>query len=97
MSIIYYGRGVNALMQAQTVANDEVIIPLQVKRADVHKIKAVKISEADLPGIQAFADYLTDRGYTTDNSFAALFRYCYAYTHDAHNKAAIEEAKKETK
>lgn len=74
---------------------EEVIVPLRVRREDVSKIKAVKLSDQEVPRVQAFQNYLTDRGYLLDNTFASLFVYLFNLGYTLHKKIAEDEAKKE--
>jgi hypothetical protein len=74
---------------------EEVIVPLRVKREDVSKLKAVKLSDQEVLRVQAFQDYLVDRGYLPDNTFASLFVYLFNLAYTLHKQIADDEAKKE--
>jgi hypothetical protein len=75
--------------------SEEVIVPLRVRREDVSKIKAVKLSDQEVLRVQAFQDYLTDRGYLLDNTFASLFVYLFNLGYTLHKQIAEDEAKNE--
>jgi hypothetical protein len=83
------------LQHLLTLNHEEVIVPLRVKREDVSKIKAVKLSDQEVLRVQAFQDYLTDRGYLPDNTFASLFVYLFNLGYTLHKQIAEDEAKKE--
>lgn len=83
------------LQQALTLNPEEVILPLRVRREDVSKIKAVKLSDQEVIRVQNFQDYLFDRGYLADNTFASLFVYLFNVTYTFHKKIADAEAQKE--
>jgi hypothetical protein len=76
---------------------NEVIVPLRVMREDVHRIKAVKFSDAEVVKIQNLQDYLYDRGFLPDNTYTSLVVYMFNLTYTLHQKIAAEEAKKEAK
>lgn len=78
-----------------TLSDDEVLVPLRMNRADVHKVKAVKISDNEAITMAKFQVYLHDRGYIPDNTFASLFCYLYNVVYTAHLQLAREEAAKE--
>lgn len=81
--------------QMLTLNEDEVILPLRVRREEVTRIKAVKVSEAEVQRINAFQDYLFDQKFIPDNTFASLFVYLFNLAFTQHKKVADEEAKKE--
>ena len=83
------------LQHLLTLNHEELIVPLRVKREDVSKIKAVKLSDQEVARVQAFQDYLTDRGYLKDNTFASLFVYLFNLTYTLHKQMADDEAKRE--
>lgn len=74
---------------------DDVIVPLQVLRKDVDKIKAVKVSDLELEKITNFQEYLFTLGYIPENSFASLFVYMFNLSFTLHRKEAEIQAKKE--
>jgi hypothetical protein len=74
---------------------DEVIIPIKVKREEVGKIKAIKLSDQEAVKVQHLQDYLFDRGYIEDNTFASLFQYLFNLAFTLHKYTANEEAKRE--
>jgi len=83
------------LQQLLTLNENEVIVPLRVKREDVSKIKAVKLSDPEVMRVQNLQDYLFDRGYLLDNTFASMFVYLFNLAYTLHKKVADEEEKKE--
>ena len=83
------------LQQLLTLNENEVIVPLRVKREDVSRIKAVKLSDQEVARVQDFQDYLTNRAYLLDNTFASLFVYLFNLGYTLHKKIADDEAKKE--
>lgn len=86
------------LMQHLVTLNEnEVIVPLRVVREDVNKIKAVKLSDQEIMKVQNLQDYLYDRGFIPDNTFASLFIYSFNLTYTMHAQIASEEAKREGK
>ena len=72
-----------------------VIVPLQMKREDVHKVKAVKLSDNEAVRVSKFQMYLHDRSYLPDNTFASLFCYLFNVAYTMHKHLAEEEARKE--
>jgi len=74
---------------------NEVVLPLRLKREDVNKLKAVKLSEEEVGRVRSFQEYLHDRGFLRDNSFASLFVYLFNLAFTWHKQAAAEEAKQE--
>jgi len=78
-----------------TLDESEVIVPLRMKREDVSKVKAVKLSDEELVRVSKFQVYLYDRGYLRDNTFASLFCYLYNIAYTLHRQLAEEEARKE--
>jgi len=83
------------LPQLLQLDEDEVIVPLKVKREDVNKLKAVKLSDEEVIKVNQFQTYLADRKYIPDNNFAALFVYLFNLAFTRHKQAAEEEAKQE--
>jgi hypothetical protein len=83
------------LQHVLNLNSEEVIVPLRVRREDVSKIKAVKLSDQEVLRVQAFQDYLTDRGYLLDNTFASLFVYLFNLGYTLHKQIAEDEAKNE--
>jgi hypothetical protein len=83
------------LQQLLTLNPEEVIVPLRVRREDVPRVKAVKLSDQEVVKIQNFQDYLFDRGYLPDNTFASLFVYLFNLGYTFHKKVWDEEVKKE--
>lgn len=83
------------LQQLVTLDPDEVIVPLRVRREDVSKIKAVKLSDEEVIRVQDFQEYLFDRHFLVDNTFASLFVYLFNLCYTMHKQLAEEEAKKE--
>ena len=83
------------ISQLLTLNESEVIVPLRVKREDVSKIKAVKLSDEEVMRVQNLQDYLFDRGFLRDNTFASLFVYLFNLGYTLHKQVAEAEAKKE--
>ena len=83
------------LQMLLTLNEDEVIVPLRMKREEVSKVKAVKLSDEEVVKVSKFQLYLYDRGYLRDNTFAALFCYLYNVGFTLHKQLADEEARKE--
>ena len=83
------------LQMLLTLDETEVIVPLRMKREDVHKVKAVKLSDDEVERVAKFQVYLFDRGYLRDNTFASLFCYLYNVGYTLHKQLAEEEARKE--
>lgn len=83
------------LQHLVTLNDNEVIVPLRVVREDVNKIKAVKLSDQEIIKVQNLQDYLYDRGFLPDNTFASLFIYSFNLTYTMHSQIAAEEAKRE--
>ncbi len=83
------------LQQILTLNEQEVIVPLRVNREDVHKIKAVKLSDAEVATVINLQDYLYTKGYLADNTFASLFVYTFNLTYTLHKQQAELEAKQE--
>jgi hypothetical protein len=83
------------LQQLLTLNPDEVIVPLRVRREDVSKIKAVKLSDEEVIRVQNFQEYLFDRHYLIDDTFASLFVYLFNLGYTLHKHIADEEEKKE--
>lgn len=78
-----------------TLNENEVIVPLRVRREDVSKIKAVKLSDQEVTVVQNLQDYLYDRHYILENTFASLVVYLFNLGYTAHKQVAEAEAKKE--
>lgn len=94
------GSGVEAiepqLLEKLLSLNDgEVIVPLRLKREDVSKVKAVKLSDQEVIAVGNLQAYLYDRGYIPDNTFASLFVYLFNVVYTQHRQVAQEEARKE--
>lgn len=83
------------LQQLLTLNENEVIVPLRVRREDVTRIKAVKLSDQEIIRVQALQDYLHDRGFLLDNTFASLFVYLFNLGYTLHKQVSDEEKKKE--
>jgi len=83
------------LQMLLTLDENEVIVPLRMKREDVHKVQAVKLSDEEVVRVSQFRVYLYDRGYLRDNTFASLFCYVYNVAYTEHRQLAQEELRKE--
>lgn len=83
------------LEQWLSVDENETIVPLRVKREDVHLIRAVKLSDVEVDRVKAFQDYLSDQHFIPENTFTALFVYIYNFAFTQHKLARDEAAKKE--
>ena len=83
------------LQQILRLDPTEVIVPLRMKREDVSKVKAVKLSDEERIRVAKFQLYLHDRGFLPDNTFASLFVYLYNLGYTLHKRIADEEARKE--
>jgi len=83
------------LQMLLTLDENEVIVPLRMKREEVSKVKAVKLSDEEVVRVSKFQGYLYDRGYLRDNTFASLFCYLYNVGYTLHKQLAEEEARKE--
>jgi len=83
------------LQMLLTLDENEVIVPLRMKREEVSKVKAVKLSDEEVVRVSKFQVYLFDRGYLRDNTFASLFCYLYNVGFTLHKQLAAEEARKE--
>ncbi len=83
------------LQMLLTLDENEVIVPLRMKREEVSKVKAVKLSDEEVVRVSKFQVYLYDRGYLRDNTFASLFCYLYNVGFTLHKQLAEEEARKE--
>ncbi|KKM73126.1 hypothetical protein LCGC14_1413600 [marine sediment metagenome] len=83
------------LQMLLTLNEDEVIVPLRMKREEVSKVQAVKLSDEEVVKVSKFRVYLFDRGYLRDNTFASLFCYLYNVGYTLHKQLAEEEARKE--
>ena len=73
----------------------EVIVPLRMKREDVSKVKAVKLSDQEVATVAKLQGYLYTRGYLPGNTFAALFVYLFNLAFTMHRRVADEEANEE--
>ncbi len=78
-----------------SLKDNEVILPLRVKREDVNKVKAVKLSDQEVERVTTFQEYLFDRGYIPENSFAALVVYLFNLGFTLHKQEADREAEEE--
>lgn len=85
------------LQHLVALSDDEVILPLRVKREDVHNVKAVKLSDQEVTTVAQVQAYLYDRGYLKDNTFASLFVYCFNLAFTQHKQIAEAEAQEEAK
>ena len=83
------------IQQLVSLDDNEVIVPLRMKREEVSKIKAVKLSDDEVVKVAKFQVYLHDRGYLRDNTFASLFCYLFNVGFTLHKQLAEEEARKE--
>jgi len=78
-----------------SLADNEVIVPLRMKREEVSKVKGVKLSDEEVVKVSKFQLYLYDRRYLRDNTFASLFCYLFNLGFSLHKQLAEEEARKE--
>lgn len=78
------------------IGDDETIVPLKVKREEVGRIKAVKLSESEIAKVQNFQEYLASRGYIKEPTFANLFVYLFNWAWTVHSQLAAQEAQKES-
>ena len=83
------------IQQLVSLGENEVIVPLRMKREEVSKVKAVKVSDEEVVKISKFQLYLYDRHYLRDNTFASLFCYLFNVGFTLHKQIAEEEARKE--
>lgn len=83
------------LQQLATLDETEVIVPLRMKREDVNRLKAVKLTDDEVQTVAKMQQYLFNRGYLIDNTFASLFVYCFNVVFTLHRQIAQQEAKKE--
>jgi len=83
------------LQMLLTLDENEVIVPLRMKREEVSKVKAVKLSDEEVVRVSKFQVYLYDRGYLRDNTFASLFCYLYNVGYTLHKQLVDEEVRKE--
>ncbi|MBA7646968.1 hypothetical protein ES703_54736 [subsurface metagenome] len=83
------------IQQLVSLDDNEVIVPLRMKREEVSKVKAVKLSDDEVVKVSKFQLYLYDRGYLRDNTFASLFCYLFNVGFTLHKQLAEEEARKE--
>jgi len=83
------------LQQVLSLNENEVVVQLRMKREDVTKVKAVKLSDEELVKVAKLQAYLYDRNYLPDNTFAALFVYLFNLGFTFHKQVAETEAKKE--
>lgn len=79
----------------EILTQNQVVVPLQVQREDVRKIKAVKVSDKELERINNFQSYLYRHpcGYIPEDSFASLFVYIFNLAFTLHKEASEHEAK----
>lgn len=80
-----------------SLTDNEVILPLRVKREDVHKVKAVKLSDQEVERVNTFQEYLYDRRYIPENSFASLVVYLFNLGFTLHKQEADREAEEEAR
>lgn len=78
-----------------TLSDDEVIVPLRMKREDVSKLKGLKLSDAEVERVDEFQAYLYDRKYIPTNTFASLFCYLFNVGYTWHRQIAEAEAREE--
>ncbi len=83
------------LQHLVALGENEVILPLRVKREDVRNVKAVKLSDREVETVAQVQAYLYDRGYLRDNTFASLFVYCFNLAFTQHKLIADAEAREE--
>ena len=83
------------IQQLVSLDDNEVIVPLRMKREDVSRMKAVKLSDDEVVKVSQFQLYLYDRGYLRDNTFASLFCYLFNVAFTLHKQLAEEEVRKE--
>ncbi|MBA7672815.1 hypothetical protein ES703_81002 [subsurface metagenome] len=83
------------IQQLVSLEDNEVIVPLRMKREEVNKVKAVKVSDEEVVKVSKFQMYLYDRDYLRDNTFASLFCYLFNLGFSLHKQLAEEEARKE--
>ena len=83
------------IQQLVSLGDDEVIVPLRMKREEVHKVKGVKLADDEVAKVAQFQGYLHDRGYLRDNTFASLFCYLFNVGFTLHKQLAEEEVRKE--
>lgn len=81
--------------QMLTLNEDEVILPLRVRREDVGRIKAVKLMDVEVERVAAFQDYLFDAKFIPSNTFASLFVYLFNLGYTQHKRVSDEADKKE--
>lgn len=83
------------LLQILSLNENEVIVPLRMRREDVSKVKAVKLSDEEVIKVSKLQMYLHDRDYLPDNTFASLFVYLFNLGFTLHKQVAEHEAKQE--
>jgi len=83
------------IQQLVSLDDNEVIVPLRMKREEVSKVKGVKLSDDEVVKVSKFQLYLYDRGYLRDNTFASLFCYLFNVSFTLHQQLAEAEARKE--
>ncbi len=88
---------IELLQQLVTLDPDEVIVPLRVRREDVKNLKAVKLSDQEVQRVAKLQEYLSDRGFLADNTFASLFVYMFNLTFTMHKQIHDKEEAKEVK
>lgn len=82
------------LNELLTIHKSENLL-ISIPRADVNKIKAVKVTELEKERLANFQEYLFKLGFLEDNNFAALFAYVFNLAFTRHRQAAEIDAKKE--
>ncbi len=80
---------------AQALNLEGTEVALNVKREAVSKIKGLKFSSNEIPRVETFQEYLYDRGFLPENSFAALFIYLFNLGYTLHKQVADTEAEEE--
>lgn len=83
------------LQHLVALGDDEVILPLRVKREKVRNVRAVKLSDQEVVTVAQLQAFLHDRHYLPDNTFASLFVYCFNLTYTQHKQIADAEAEAE--
>lgn len=73
--------------------DDELLLPLKVKREEVTRIKALKFSAEEVAFVDELQSYLYGEGLLREKTFTALVIYCLRLTYGYHR--ALELAKKE--
>ncbi len=83
------------VQQLVTLNPEEVIVPLRIRREEVSKLRAVKLTDQEVIKVQDFQDYLMDTGFLAENTFASLFVYMFNLTYTLHKTIYDAEKKKE--